>query len=116
MARFLRNNGKPSIIKIANQAVVQYMDEKGKSFKLEIIMKREGNDDPRVKQWALSDYEKSIVSFEKRQNDKDFIYTSRVTKPRDFSFTVKSYPHMFNIHIGTGQYDERIYYLARENS
>ena len=102
--KILKNNGKPSVITISTQKWTEFFDKRGNKQKIKIVMYRsDNNKDKEVEEFRLSKFEKCVVYWE---ND---VYKSRVIRPITHTFTVESYPHLLNIHIGTGTFDERIY-------
>ncbi len=102
--RILKNNGKPSVITISTQMWTEFFDKRGNKQKIKVVMHRSSDDkNKEVFEFRLSKFEKCVIYWE---ND---VYKSRVIRPIAHTFTVESYPHLLNIHIGTSVYDERIY-------
>ena len=100
---YLKNNGKMAVITVATQPVIQYYDKRGTLCRIEVVMYREDVDDKRMEEFRLAKFEKCIIHYE------NGAYKKRSTIPVEHTFRIESYPHLFNVHIGTSKYDERVY-------
>jgi hypothetical protein len=106
--KYLKNNGKPRPIIIANQKKLGYFDKEGNQKNVRVVMWRhptnEAADNSEAQELMCPKAKKMIVySTNGRQDGEE--------RKVDLGYSEKvmSYPHIMKVPVGTSKRDERIY-------